>query len=300
MLLLAMMLESRLSPLSLGGGVFIYAALYLTIVGDAVREARQQGESFQPKWYNRWYVYLTAIVVAPFVLHPAIHLPMQKAPVRAFKMSSQSMEPTLLEGDYILVAPWAPSHGSLKRQDIVVFEAPSDNASVFLKRITALPGERVALGQHQLLVHNQPVSEDYIRVDKANGQGDFGPVVVPKKGDTLDIRNDGQVYLNDQPLALPAGRFAPYQHEISMTGFEVFYGPFFPSGATLQKPAGPVTVPDDYYFVLGDHRNYSRDSRSWGFVAAPQIQGRVIKIYWSWDRAAKRVRWDRIGLDLQG
>ena len=288
MLLLALMLESRLSPLSLGGSLFLYIALYLTIAGDAVRVARQHGDSFQPKWYNRWYVYATAILVAPLALHPAMQLPWRAAPVRAYNIASRSMEPTLQVGDHILAAPWTRANGPLQRHDIVVFDAPGDQARTFLKRMVSLPGERVALRQGQLWVNGQLIREPYIDVGATQDIEYDDPVIAPQKGDILDIRNDGQLYVNGKSVALPGD------------GFKVYYSRFFPPGASLQTPAGPVTVQDDHYFVLGDRRYHSRDSRTWGFVPESRIHGRVIKVYWSWDGAANRVRWGRIGLDFRG
>jgi signal peptidase I len=147
MLLLAMMLETMLSPLSLMGALGIYIALYLTIVANAMRTARRLGTSWQPKCYNHWCVYLTCIVVAPFVLHPAIHLPLRTAPVLAFKIASEDMQQTLRVGDHILAKPLHRHHAPLRRHDIIVFRHPWDETRTFLKRIVALPGEQVEIRQ---------------------------------------------------------------------------------------------------------------------------------------------------------
>ena len=58
---------------------------------------------------------------------------------------------------------------------------------------------------------------------------------------------------------------------------------------------GPVSVPKDSYFVLGDNRDTSYDSRYWGFLDSIKIKGKAINIYWSWDNENNKVRWDRIG-----
>lgn len=62
---------------------------------------------------------------------------------------------------------------------------------------------------------------------------------------------------------------------------------------------GPVTVPEDSVFVLGDNRDNSYDSRFWGFVPLDTVKGKLINIYWSWDTDQAKVRWDRIGLEVE-
>jgi signal peptidase I len=62
---------------------------------------------------------------------------------------------------------------------------------------------------------------------------------------------------------------------------------------------GPVRIPDDSVFVMGDNRDNSYDSRYWGFVKKSSIKGKAVNIYWSWDKENLRVRWDRIGKKIK-
>jgi signal peptidase I len=162
--------------------------------------------------------------------------------------------------------------------------------------VIALPGERVQIRERRVYINDRPLQEPYARYLASGRRGEqFGPVIVPKRGDTIETRSDHQLYINGESVPIPPGTYYPRDHGATMTGFEVFYGPLFPAGTTLQKPIGPLIVQDDYYFTLGDNRDNSKDSRYWGFVPHANLRGPAKTIYWSWDRAAKRVRWKRIG-----
>jgi signal peptidase I len=68
-----------------------------------------------------------------------------------------------------------------------------------------------------------------------------------------------------------------------------------PAGVRPRDNLGPLRVPHDSLFVLGDNRDASFDSRFWGFVDLGKVKGKVTRIYWSWDEKKSQVRWDRIG-----
>ena len=109
---------------------------------------------------------------------------------------------------------------------------------------------------------------------------DFIKRVVGVPGDVVEVR-DKDVYVNDA--------LADTSH-IQHTDPTVHLD--------RRDNFGPVTVPGDSYFVMGDNRDQSLDSRFWGFVKENKIRGKAFLIYWSWNSDEIRVRWDRIGRRL--
>ena len=108
---------------------------------------------------------------------------------------------------------------------------------------------------------------------------DFIKRVVGIPGDTIHIRNKA-LYVNG---VLQEESYAI--HDLQEA---------FPHTMSNRDDYGPITVPADAYFVMGDNRDHSLDSRFWGFVDHSKIRGKAFLIYWSWDREASWVRWDRI------
>jgi signal peptidase I len=244
-----------------------------------------------------------------FIFAIVLALVMRQFVVQAFKIPSESMKTTLLVGDHILVNKFLYYFTSPKRLDIVVFQYPWEEDRDFIKRVIGLPGDRVQVRDRQVLVNDQPLPEPYARYTANPRQETFGPVVIPKKGDRVEIRSDKRLYLNGEPVPIPSnpyhpsGLFQPKNDGPPMAGFEVFYGPLLPPGTTLQQPLAPHPVEYDCYFVLGDNRDNSQDSRYWGFVRSSRLKGRAFFIYWSWDREGSflhHIRLDRLGklLDL--
>jgi signal peptidase I len=247
--------------------------------------------------------------VEAFVFAIVLALVMRQFVVQAFKIPSSSMETTLLVGDHILVNKFLYYFTSPQRLDIIVFQYPWEEDRDFIKRVIGLPGDRVQVRDRQVQVNDRPLEEPYARYTANPRQDTFGPVVVPKKADRIEIRSDKRLYLNGEAVPIPSnpyhpsGLFQPKNDGPPMTGFEVFYAPLLPQGTTLQQPLEPRPVEHDCYFVLGDNRDNSQDSRYWGFVRSTRLKGRAFFIYWSWDRDGSfvhHIRWDRLGklLDL--
>src|SRR5712675_2981422 len=176
--------------------------------------------------------------------------------VQAFQIPSESMETTLLIGDYLLVDKVHFSNGGnwgkilpydqLKRGDIVVFRYPMSPELHFVKRVIGLPGDRVRLVDRQVFVNGERVhQENYARFTMfdRNGFRDDFPLI-----DRIDGIDPG--WLNTMPKLVHSGE---------------------------------LVVPQSQYFVMGDNRDHSSDSRYWGFVPRENVVGRPLVIYFSID-----------------
>ncbi len=107
--------------------------------------------------------------------------------------------------------------------------------------------------------------------------------VIGMPGDKIEIR-DKQLLVNDR---LVVEDYAVHQDAKTI-----------PAEASPRDNMAPLRVPDGMYFTMGDNRDYSYDSRFWGFVAEEKVSGRAAKIYWSWDSKNAEVRWERIGQEI--
>jgi signal peptidase I len=112
---------------------------------------------------------------------------------------------------------------------------------------------------------------------------DFVKRVEAIGGDTVEIR-DKELYVNNKIVK-----------ESQVVHLE---SNLIPASENPRDNYGPVTVPKDAYFVMGDNRDRAYDSRFWGFVDKSKIKGTVKQLYWSWDRKASSVRWNRIGKNI--
>lgn len=113
---------------------------------------------------------------------------------------------------------------------------------------------------------------------------DFIKRVVGTPGDVVEGR-DKQILVNDQPLV---------EHYAIQTDPHVY-----PKGMQTRDNFGPLTVPENALFVMGDNRDQSFDSRFWGFVDMKVVGGKAFMIYWSWDKGKLETRWDRIGSKIR-
>ncbi|HXX45350.1 MAG TPA: signal peptidase I [Candidatus Acidoferrales bacterium] len=177
--------------------------------------------------------------------------------VQAFKIPSQSMEPTLLVGDHLLVnkfifegsGAWYEKflpYRAVRHGDIIVFRFPYDDHVHFVKRVIGLPGDRIRLADQQLYINDTLVAEPYVYHD-------------PSAYDPLS-----------QNFPPPPGHFLAMNLR-----------PEWAAQIQSYIRDGELVVPPGRYFVMGDNRESSLDSRYWGFVDRRAIIGRPILIYWS-------------------
>jgi len=183
--------------------------------------------------------------------------------VQAFKIPTGSMENTLLIGDHLLVNKciFAQEGGwlgrilpqrEIRRGDILVFKFPSteeqsEPGEHYVKRVIGLPGDRIRIFHRQVFVNGHLEYEPFVRhtyPDELRPGDDFPPP-------------DGE-YLRGSTIAWSA-KMASYVQN------------------------GEIVVPPGKYFVMGDNREQSWDSRFWGFVPRGVISGRPLVIYWSFE-----------------
>lgn len=220
--------------------------------------------------------------------------------VDAVHVPSASMEDTLLPGDFLLVNKFVygpctphympltgsrlpvlrlPAPGSPARGDVIVFYAPDGiPPRLYVKRLIGLPGDTVMFRGGVLFVNGRAAGLPPGAKPSRAPASDFGPVVVPAAGDHLELRE------------ADAGRWEPL---VRLEGHSVARSPA--DGVLIDGvPVRSYAVRENYYFVLGDNRDDSLDSRAWGFVPFDSIVGRAMLVYWSVDANAG-IRWTRAG-----
>ncbi|HBK57578.1 MAG TPA: signal peptidase I [Xanthomonadales bacterium] len=210
-------------------------------------------------------VLLLVLVVRSFLAEP-------------FRIPSSSMMPTLLIGDFILVNKYAYgirlpvinqkviAIGAPERGDVVVFRPPHHPDQDWIKRIVGLPGDEIAYIDKVIYVNGQ-----------AQGQTRNGPYIGTGSGREMT-----------GALAL-VETLGESQHRILQSQ----------NRASSLRGEGRWVVPEGQYFVLGDNRDNSEDSRFWGFLPEQNLVGRAFLVWMHWDRAGGGVDFSRIGEGIE-
>jgi len=199
--------------------------------------------------------------------------------VEAFRIPSSSMEPTLLRGDFLFVEKLVyggqfqiprtgirflkvPGYGEPKRDGVVVFRSIEDstpNLNV-VKRLMGTPGDTLQMVRDSLVRNGVRLDEPYVL---RLGMG-------PQPDDPLRTRQMRELQLPHYVGPDQAG-YRPTVHDW-----------------------GPIVVPSNHYWVMGDNRDESYDSRYWGFLPRAHVVGRPLFIYFSIATDPLRIRWNRI------
>ena len=212
-------------------------------------------------------IFLVVILLRGFVVEP-------------FRIPSGSMMPTLLVGDFILVNKFSyglrmpvtkakiMEIGDPQRGDVVVFRYPQDPSVDYIKRLVGVPGDVIGYRNKVLSVNNEPVKLAKIGAYEPTGSGEM-------------MRGSWEVREN----------LTGVEHSILIDPRRPDFGP----GCQVLA-GGEITVPEGHYFMMGDNRDNSNDSRCWEFVPEANLVGKAFMIWLSWDwNRSGFIEWGRSG-----
>lgn len=211
---------------------------------QSVPQSKEKARSAPDRGQDNFFrLWIPPVVVALFVIAFIVQL---------FEVPSGSMENTLLIGDHVAVdrVGWAPSspwmhwllpYRAPQRDAVVAFRSPVEPGTFLVKRVVGIPGDHIRLIHRVLYRNGQPVTEPYVIHQLPYDAG-------------RDEYPDAELF----------GQTEAWQRQ----QWSYFHN-------------GDIVVPPGHYFVMGDNRDDSFDSRYWGFVPASAIIGRPVLVYWS-------------------
>jgi len=228
---------------------------------EPVQQARK--EPLMVEYARSFFpIILLVLLVRSFVVEP-------------FRIPSASMMPTLLVGDFILVNKFSyglrlpvlhnkvVDLGDPERGDIVVFRYPEDPSIDYIKRVIGVPGDTITYVDKTVYINGKPAPQEYVGSYVGEGAGSAMTGAELRREQLGDVKH------------------------------RILIGRPDMNGRVVEEFA----VPDGQYFVLGDNRDNSRDSRYWGTVPEKNLVGRAFFIWMHWDSGD--IEWSRIGSSVE-
>jgi signal peptidase I len=269
-------------------------------------------EKEKPSAMREWLNAAVFAVVAAFLINTFLF--------QNYNVPTGSMERTILPGDFLVVSKLTygprlpiigyrlPGFTEVKQNDIVVFIQPRTEEN-YVKRCVAIAGQTLEIKNRVMYVDGvesplpeqgqfigEPAPPNYIEPSifpkyAPYNKDNYGPIYIPKKGDTLMLNAQNYEY---------------YRYLLEYEGHQarLINGQVIIDG----KPTTTYIVQQNYYFMIGDNRDNSLDSRFWGYVPEKNIVGSPLFIYWSWNPEIPlfnllgkiaSVRWSRLGTLLK-
>jgi signal peptidase I len=242
------------------------------------------------QWFMENVVSLALALLLVFAIRSSV--------VEAFKIPSGSMIPTLLIGDHIFVNKFAYGikvpfsdlfmdpiniikRDPPKRGDIIVFIFPKDESFYYIKRVIGVPGDTIEIKNKVLYINGKEMKREPFPADKADAL--FATLKDPRYSRT-------STEADMETIDRGGGESIEHRMMLDRNSF-------------LNESFGPITVPPESLFVMGDNRDFSNDSRFWGFVPFKNVKGRAMIIWLSlWinlDQGKFEFRPDRVGTLLK-
>jgi len=249
-------------PFILTAGTFLTGAVFLLdklVLARRRTVAGHEMSAFVRESRSFFPLLLIVLLVRSFILQP-------------YRVPTGSLTPTVLPGDFIAVSQYAYglrlplSHkkimkvGEPKIGEIALFRWPVDPSIVFVKRVIGVPGTHIVYKNKTLFINGNEAEQ-----------------VFDKKG--YDEENAGMVIPVEQRIENLEG----VTHALQV----------IPRGGLVND--FDITVPEGKYFMMGDNRDMSDDSRKWGYVPEENLIGKALMVWMSWDSNHHKVRWHRIG-----
>lgn len=236
---------------------FISGFIYLL---DVLFWAKKRGPDQKPSRlieYSRSFfpIFLIVLLLRSFLVEP-------------FRIPSGSLEPTLLVGDFVAVNKFSYglrlpvwekkiiSIANPKRGEIAVFRWPPDPSYDYIKRVIGVPGDQISYHNKVLTINGQMMKQKFLE------------------------------YTTDASSGRPV---AKYQENLNGIQHEIYLR------SDVQPVDFDIEVPAGQYFMMGDNRDDSADSRFWGFVDDAYLRGKAFLVWMSWNSKTDNVRWSRLG-----